>query len=60
MDEPARAALVREAAGFLGLEIPDALIEGVAANLELLRVHAATILALELPAEEEAAGVFRP
>lgn len=56
LDDTRRLAI--EAAGWLGMAIEPTLVDGVAASLELLRQHAARVMAFELPADEEAAPVY--
>ena len=52
-------ALALAAAAFLDLPIEPALLDGVAANLALLRLHAAAVMDFALPADEQIACVFR-
>ncbi len=57
MDDKTRRLAI-ESAAWLGVVIEPSLLEGVAASLELLRQHAARVMAFELPPDEEAAPVF--
>ncbi len=60
MDEQDPMAAVLAAAAWLDLAIDPRLLEGVAANLDLLRQHAARVLEFPLDDRAEAAPVFRP
>ncbi len=55
-EESRRFAL--EAAAMLGVRIEPSLLDGVAANLDLLRSHAARVMAFGLAPDVEIAPVF--
>ena len=52
--------LAKQAAGFLGLPLDPAHLDGVAANLLLLGQHAALVMAHPVPPDTEPAPVFTP
>jgi hypothetical protein len=60
IDREGVAAYVAAAPDLIGLPIPAEYREGVIANLHLILIQSAQLLALELDPAQEAAPVFRP
>lgn len=60
IDREGVAAYVAAAPELIGLPVPAQYREGVIANLHLMLVQSAPLLALELDPAQEAAPVFRP